>query len=107
MGGRQGRQERRAWGKIAVAYGLASRSRVACAPDHGRKGQITMGTLDTVTAFNDALNAQQWGEVARYLTDDFVFSGVTPQPVGTQEFIVAQPQWPAAAPDWHVTLERR
>ncbi len=64
-----------------------------------------MGTLDTVTAFNDALNAQQWGEVARYLTDDFVFSGVTPQPVGKQEFIVAQQQWTAGAPDWHVTLE--
>lgn len=64
-----------------------------------------MGVLDTVTAFNDALNAQQWSEVARYLTDDFVFAGVTPQPVGKQEFIAAQQQWAAAVPDWHVTLE--
>jgi predicted ester cyclase len=64
-----------------------------------------MGAIETVTAFNDALNAQQWGEVARYLTDDFVFSGVTPQPVGKPEFIAGQQQWAAAVPDWHVTLE--
>jgi predicted ester cyclase len=64
-----------------------------------------MGALDTVTAFSDALNAQHWDEAARYLTDDFVFSGVTPQPVGKQEFIAGQQQWAAAAPDWHVTQE--
>jgi ketosteroid isomerase-like protein len=81
------------------------RLRLACATDRRRKEQITMGALDTVAAFNDALNGQQWSEVARYLTDDFVFSGVTPQPVGKQEFIAAQQQWAAAAPDWHVTLE--
>ena len=64
-----------------------------------------MGVLDTVAAFNDAINTQQWSEAARYLTDDFVFSGVTPQPVGKQEFIAGQQQWAAAAPDWHVALE--
>jgi predicted ester cyclase len=64
-----------------------------------------MGALETVTAFNDALNAQQWNEAARYLADDFVFSGVTPQPVGKQEFIAGQQAWAAAVPDWHVTLE--
>jgi predicted ester cyclase len=70
-----------------------------------QKEQITMGALETVTAFNDALNAQQWSEAARYLTDDFVFSGVTPQPMGKQEFIAGQQAWAAAVPDWHVTLE--
>lgn len=64
-----------------------------------------MGALETVTAFNDALNAQQWGEVARYLADDFVFSGATPQPLGKQGFIAAQQAWAAAVPDWHVALE--
>jgi predicted ester cyclase len=64
-----------------------------------------MGALETVAAFNDSVNAQKWGEVATYLTDDFVFSGVTPQPVGKQEFIGGQQQWAAAAPDWHITLE--
>jgi predicted ester cyclase len=105
MGGRQGRQDRRAWSKIAMAHDLVWRSLVAFATDYGRKEQITMGALDMVTAFNDALNAQQWGEAARSLTDDFGFSGVTPQPVGKQEFIAGQQQWAAAVPDWHVTLE--
>jgi predicted ester cyclase len=67
--------------------------------------QIIMEVLDTVTAFNHALNAQQWSEAMRYLADDFVFSGVTPQPVGRQEFIAAQQQWAAGAPDWHIALE--
>ena len=64
-----------------------------------------MGALDTVNAFNAALNAQQWDAVASYLTDDFVFSGVTPQPVGKQEFIAGQQAWAAGAPDWHIALE--
>jgi ketosteroid isomerase-like protein len=105
MGCGQGKQDRRAWGKIAMAHDPVWRAHVAFATDHGRKEQSTMGALDTATAFNDALNAQQWNEVARYLTDDFVFSGVTPQPVGKREFIAAQQQWAAAVPDWHVSLE--
>jgi len=88
-----------------MAHDLVWRSLVAFATDHGRKERIAMGALDTVTAFNDALNAQQWGEAARHLTDDFVFAGVTLQPVGKREFIAGQQQWAAAAPDWHVTLE--
>ncbi len=64
-----------------------------------------MGAIETVTAFNDALNAQQWDEVARYLTDDFVFTGGGPQPAGKQAFIAGQQQWAAAIPDWHISLE--
>jgi predicted ester cyclase len=64
-----------------------------------------MGPLETVTAFNDALNAQRWDEVAGYLAEDFVFAGVTPQPVGKREFIAGQQQWARGVPDWHVTLE--
>ncbi|HEV2238219.1 MAG TPA: nuclear transport factor 2 family protein [Ktedonobacterales bacterium] len=64
-----------------------------------------MGALETVTAFNDAINAQRWDDVARYLTDDFVFAGMTPQPVGKPEFIAGQQAWAAAVPDWHVALE--
>jgi predicted ester cyclase len=98
---------RAAWygDKIALAHDPVWRSLVEFAIDHGQKEQITMGAIDTVTAFNDAHNAQRWDEVTRYLTDDFVFSGVTPQPVGKQEFIGGQQQWAAAAPDWHITLE--
>ena len=64
-----------------------------------------MGTLDTVNAFNAAINAQQWDTAASYLTDDFVFSGVTPQPQGKQEFIEGQRRWAAGVPDWRLELE--
>jgi predicted ester cyclase len=64
-----------------------------------------MGALETVRAFNDAVNAQQWDRVAGYLTEDFIFSGVTPQPVGKQGFIDGQKAWAAGVPDWHVTLQ--
>jgi predicted ester cyclase len=64
-----------------------------------------MGALDTVIGLNDAINAQHWDEAARYLTEDFVFAGATPQPIGKQAFLAAQQAWAAAMPDWHVTLE--
>jgi predicted ester cyclase len=64
-----------------------------------------MGALETVRAFNEAVNAQAWDRVAGYLTENFIFSGVTPQPVGKQGFIEGQKAWAAGAPDWHVALE--
>jgi predicted ester cyclase len=64
-----------------------------------------MGALDIANALNAAVNAQRWDEAATYLTDDFVFSGVTPQPAGKMEFIAGQQAWFAAAPDWHIALE--
>jgi predicted ester cyclase len=64
-----------------------------------------MGALETMRAFNEAVNAQQWDRVAGYLTEDFVFSGITPQPVGKQGFIEGQKAWFAGVPDWHVTPE--
>jgi predicted ester cyclase len=64
-----------------------------------------MGAIDIVTAFNNALNAQQWDTAASYLTDDFTFSGVTPQPLGKMEFLAGQRQWIAGVPDWRITLE--
>jgi predicted ester cyclase len=64
-----------------------------------------MGALETVQGFNEAVNVQAWDRVAGYLTEDFVFSGVTPQPVGKQGFIDGQKAWAAGVPDWHVVLE--
>ena len=64
-----------------------------------------MGALETVQAFNEAVNAQQWERVAGYLTEDFIFSGVTPQPVGKQGFLEGQKAWAAGVPNWHVTPE--
>jgi SnoaL-like domain len=43
--------------------------------------------------------------VASLLTDDFTFSGATPQPLGKQAFITGQRAWTAGVPDWRVTLE--
>jgi predicted ester cyclase len=84
-----------------VAYQVDQRNSDALSSE----GAQTMGALDTVRAFNEAVNAQQWDRVAGYLTEDFIFSGVTPQPVGKQGFIEGQKAWAAGAPDWHVALE--
>src|SRR5262245_46828082 len=64
-----------------------------------------MGAVEIVTAFNATMNAQQWDVAAGYLTDDFTFSGTTPQPLGKQAFLATQQQWLAGVPDWHVMLE--
>jgi predicted ester cyclase len=64
-----------------------------------------MGALDTITALNAAINAQQWDTAARLLTDDFVFSGATPQPQNKQAFLASQQAWFAGVPDWHVAIE--
>lgn len=64
-----------------------------------------MGALETMQAFSEAMNAQQWDRVAGYLTEDFIFSGITPQPVGKQGFIEGQKAWFAGVPDWHVAPE--
>jgi ketosteroid isomerase-like protein len=64
-----------------------------------------MGALETVRAFNEAVNGQAWDRVAGYVTEDFIFSGVTTQPVGKQGFIEGQKAWAAGAPDWRVALE--
>jgi predicted ester cyclase len=71
----------------------------------GERSRAAMGAFETLFALSDALNAQDWDEVARELTDDFVCSGATPQPVGKQEFIAGQQQLAAAAPDWRVMQE--
>ena len=38
-------------------------------------------------------------------TQDFVFSGATPRPVGTQGYIDGQKAWFAGAPDFHIAFE--
>jgi predicted ester cyclase len=64
-----------------------------------------MGAIETINAFTAALNGQQWDTVASLLTDDFTFSGATPQPLGKQEFIAGQKAWFVGVPDWHVSVE--
>jgi predicted ester cyclase len=66
---------------------------------------MSMGNIDIANAFTDALNAQQWDKLASLLTDDFTFSGATPQPADKNGFIAAQQQWAVGVPDWRVTQE--
>src|SRR5262249_34240267 len=61
--------------------------------------------IETMQAFAEAVNAQQWDRIAGYLTEDFTFRGVTPQPVGKHGFIESQKAWFAGVPDWHLTPE--
>jgi len=89
----------------SLAMTWRTRSISGTAMRRAAKEHRQMGALETVRAFNEVVNAQQWDRVAGYLTEDFVFSGVTPQPVGKQGFIEGQKAWAAGAPDWHVALE--
>jgi predicted ester cyclase len=64
-----------------------------------------MGNIDILNAVSEALNTHQWDTLAGLLTDDFTFSGATPQPIGKQGFIAGQQQWVAGVPDWHIVEE--
>lgn len=63
-----------------------------------------MSATDTVKTFIAALEANDFGKAASYLSDDFVFSGVTPQPVGKNEFLGMQQSVQTAFPDWSFGL---
>jgi len=63
-----------------------------------------MSATDTVKAFIVALEARDFNKAASYLSDDFVFSGVTPQPVGKNEFLGMQESVQTAFPDWSFNL---
>jgi predicted ester cyclase len=69
-----------------------------------------MSKVDTVRAFSDALEARDFDKAAAYLTDDFVFAGPVPQPVGKREFIAVQSAFEDAFQDWsfnsHDEVER-
>ncbi len=63
-----------------------------------------MSATETVKAFSSALEAHDFAKVATYLSDDFVLSGPTPQPVGKNEFIGIQSAFMTAFPDWAFNL---
>src|SRR5258708_39322699 len=103
--GQEQAAKRGTWGRMDMAmirYGV--RWRRTLLPS-GERSRAAMGAFETLFALSDALNAQDWDEVARELTDDFVCSGAPPPPVGNQKFIAGQQQLAAAAPDWRVMQE--
>jgi predicted ester cyclase len=69
------------------------------------KEQRHMGAIETIRAFSEAVNGQQWDRVATLTTQDFVFSGATPRPVDAQGYIAGQKAWFAGAPDFHIAFE--
>ena len=59
-----------------------------------------MTKTETIKAFSAALEAREFEKAASYLTDDFVFKGPVPMPVGKQEFIAIQSAFESAFEDW-------
>lgn len=59
-----------------------------------------MSKVETVKTFSEALEARDFDKAAAYLTDDFVFAGPVPQPIGKREFIAVQSAFENAFPDW-------
>jgi predicted ester cyclase len=59
-----------------------------------------MNDIDVVKAGLAASEAGQAGKFADMLTDDMVFAGPVPKPVGKQEFVGLMTALVAAIPDW-------
>lgn len=59
-----------------------------------------MTKTETIKSFSAALEAREFEKAASYLTDDFVFKGPVPMPVGKQEFIAIQRAFESAFEDW-------
>jgi predicted ester cyclase len=59
-----------------------------------------MNAIDVVKAGLAASEAGQPSKFAEFLTDDMVFAGPVPQPVGKREFVGLMTALVAAIPDW-------
>ena len=58
-----------------------------------------MTKSETVRAVLDAIERQRWDEARSYLSDDFEFSGATPQPVNADAWLAVHKALGAAMPD--------
>lgn len=59
-----------------------------------------MSAVDIARMVMEALDAQDWATVYAHLTDDFVFAGPVPQPIGAQQWVGLQQALQTAMPDW-------
>jgi predicted ester cyclase len=64
-----------------------------------QREETMMSTRDLAEAFIKAFEAGDFDTVASYLSDDFAFSGPTPQPVGKDEWIWMSKVLKAGFPD--------
>lgn len=46
-----------------------------------------MNKVETVTALLTAIETQEWSKAVSYLTEDFTFSGATPQPINAEQWM--------------------
>src|SRR5438132_2437928 len=58
-----------------------------------------MSAADTVKAFMLALESKDFDTAASYLSDDFVFSGWTPQPLDKDQFMTVMGELKAGIPN--------
>ena len=59
-----------------------------------------MTKTETVRALLSAIEGQRWDEARGYLSDDFEFSGATPQPVNADAWLAVHKAFAAAMPDF-------
>ena len=59
-----------------------------------------MNAIDMIKSGLNGMEMGQPGKLADTLTDDMVFAGPVPEPVGKREFIGIQSAMVAAMPDW-------
>src|SRR5215468_4152334 len=59
-----------------------------------------MDAIALVQAAMAAIEAGDMAKAASYMTDDFVFSGPVPEPIGKDQFLGLQGGLVAAFPDW-------
>src|SRR5450756_1313241 len=64
-----------------------------------------MNNIDVVKAGLAASETGQSSKLAEYLSDDMVFAGPVPQPVGKREFIGLITALVAAIPDWKFNIK--
>lgn len=62
-----------------------------------------MTKTDIVRALLNAIVGQRWDEARGYLSDDFEFSGATPQPVNADAWLAVHKALGAAMPDLRTT----
>src|SRR3989440_3158201 len=63
------------------------------------KEQKRMSAVDTAKDFMIALEAKEFDKAASYQSDDFVFSGWTPQPLDKDEFMTVMRELKAGLPN--------
>jgi len=59
--------------------------------------------MNAIDVVRDALKAVETGQIKKYedsLSDDLVFAGPVPQPIGKREFVALQSALVKALPDW-------